>query len=52
MTKIKIKQENYPNLKVGCMIGGIFSHAYTCDPKDEAANQKFDELAAASAAEE
>ena len=37
---VKYAHDNYPNLKVGCMLAGMFSHAYTCDPKDEAANQK------------
>ena len=37
---IKYAHANYPKLKIGCMLAGMFSHAYTCDPKDEIANQK------------
>lgn len=38
---VKYVHDNYPDKKVGCMTAGIFSHAYTCDPKDELVNQKL-----------
>lgn len=37
---VKYVHDNYPEKKIGCMVAGIFSHAYTCDPKDELANQR------------
>ena len=37
---VKYLHDNYPEKKIGCMVAGLFSHAYTCDPKDELANQK------------
>ena len=37
---VKYLHDSYPEKKIGCMVAGIFSHAYTCDPKDELANQK------------
>ncbi len=37
---VKYLHDNYPEKKIGCMTAGIFTHAYTCDPKDELANQK------------
>ncbi len=37
---VKYVHDNYPQKKIGCMVAGMFSHAYTCDPLDEAANQK------------
>ncbi len=37
---VRYLHEHYPAKKIGCMVAGMFSHAYTCDPKDELANQK------------
>mgnify|MGYP002563401450 CR=1 FL=1 len=37
---VKYLHDNYPNKKIGCMQAGIFTHALTCDPEDELANQK------------
>lgn len=37
---VKYLHDNYPNKKIGCMQAGIFTHALTCDPNDELANQK------------
>lgn len=37
---VKYLHDTYPDKKIGCMNAGMFSHAYTCDPQDELANQK------------
>jgi len=37
---VRYAHEHYSNLKVGCMVAGMFSYPLTCDPKDELANQK------------
>ena len=37
---VKYLHDNYPDKKIGCMQAGIFTHALTCDPEDELANQK------------
>ncbi|MCF0111792.1 MAG: family 1 glycosylhydrolase, partial [Erysipelotrichaceae bacterium] len=38
---VRYAHENYPELKVGCMVAGLFTYPYTCDPVDQQANQKF-----------
>lgn len=37
---VRYLHENYPEKKIGCMVAGLFTHPYTCDPKDQALNQK------------
>ena len=37
---VKYLHDNYPDKKIGCMQAGIFTHALTCDPEDELANQR------------
>ena len=37
---VKLAHEMDPKLKVGCMVAGLFSYPYCCDPKDMIANQK------------
>ena len=38
---VKIAHEIDPEIKVGCMIAGICSYAYTCDPADVLKNYEF-----------
>ena len=37
---VKYLHDHYPNKQIGCMVAGIFTHPYTCDPKDQILNQK------------
>ncbi|MCF0105749.1 MAG: family 1 glycosylhydrolase [Holdemanella sp.] len=36
---VEYAHENYPNMKVGCMLAGMASYPWTCDPKDILLNQ-------------
>ena len=37
---VKYLHDNYHEKKIGCMVAGIFTYPYTCDPKDQLLNQK------------
>ncbi len=37
---VKYLHDTYPNKKIGCMVAGMFSYAYTCNPIDELEAQK------------
>ena len=37
---VKYLHDHYPQKKIGCMVAGLFTHPYTCDPKDQSLNQK------------
>lgn len=37
---VKYLHDHYKNKKIGCMVAGVFTHPYTCDPKDQILNQK------------
>lgn len=38
---VKLAHEVDPENLVGCMVAGLFSYAYTCDPLDQLAIQKY-----------
>lgn len=38
---VRYAHERHPGKKVGCMVGGVFTYPYTCDPKDMLENQKM-----------
>lgn len=37
---VKYVHDHYPEKKIGCMTAGLFTHPYTCDPKDQQLSQK------------
>ncbi len=41
---VKYAHDWYPELKMGCMVAYVTSYAYSCDPKDVFANDRFDEM--------
>lgn len=41
---VKYAHDNYPQLQMGSMVAYVTSYAYSCDPKDVFANDRFDEM--------